>query len=64
MINYFIDYKDNKEIRHLCILFLEMRIYKRYSDKSKCMYFMIKDEEKVVKYLIILQIVSNIMKNN
>ena len=41
---YFIGYKDNKEIRPLCIVFLEMSIYKRYSDKTKCMCFMIKDE--------------------
>ena len=41
---YFIGYKDNKEIRPLCIVFLEMSIYKRYSDKTKYMCFMIKDE--------------------
>ena len=29
---YFIGYKDNKEIRPLCIFFPEMSIYKRYSD--------------------------------
>ena len=33
---YFIDCKDNKETRPL---------YTRYSDKTKCMYFMIKDEK-------------------
>ena len=27
----------------LCTFFPEMSIYKRYSDKTKCMYFMIKD---------------------
>ena len=42
---YFIGYKDNKKIRPLCILFPEMSIYKIYSDKTKCMYFMIKDEK-------------------
>ena len=42
---YFIGYKDNKEIRPLCIFFPEMGIYKRYSDNTKCMYFMIKDEK-------------------
>ena len=64
MIDYFIDYKNNQEIRHLCIFSLEMSIYTRYSDKSKCMYFLIKAEEKIFKYMIILQKVSNIMKNN
>ena len=42
---YFIGYKDNKKNRPLCILFPEMSIYKIYSDKTKCMYFMIKDEK-------------------
>ena len=37
---YFISYKDNKEIRPLCIFFPEMSIYKRYSDKTKFMYLM------------------------
>ena len=32
---YFISYKDNKEIRPLCIFFLEMSIYKRYSEQTK-----------------------------
>ena len=33
---YFIGYKDNKEFRPLWIFFPEMSIYKRYSDKIKC----------------------------
>ena len=41
---YFIGYKDNKEIRPICIFFPEMGIYKRYSDKTKYMCFVIKDE--------------------
>ena len=40
---HFIGYKDNKEIRPLYIFFPEMSIYKRYSDNTKYMYFMIKD---------------------
>ena len=58
---YFIGYKDNKEIRPLCIFFPEMNIYKRYSDKNKCMYFMIKDENFFDKYMIILEKVSNMI---
>ena len=42
---YFIDCKDNKETRPLCIFSPKMSIYTRYSDKTKCMYFMIKDEK-------------------
>ena len=42
---YFIGFKNNQEMTPLCIFFPEMSIYKRYSDKTKCMYFMIKDEK-------------------
>ena len=42
----FIVYKGNKEIRTLCILFLEMSIYKWFSDKTKCMYPMTKVKKK------------------
>ena len=45
VFKYFIGYKNNKEIRRLCIFFSDMSIYKRYSDETKCMYFMIKDEK-------------------
>ena len=58
---YFIVYKDNKEIRPLCIFFPEI-IYKRYSDKTKCTYFMIKDEKKIDKNVTILEKVSKIIK--
>ena len=44
-------YKYNKKIRPLCILFPEMSIYQRYFDKTKCMYFMIKDEIFFGKYI-------------
>ena len=60
---YFIDYKDNKKIRPLCIFTLEMRIHKRYFEKTKCMYFMIKDENNFNEYMKIWEKVSNIMKN-
>ena len=30
-----------------------MSVYKRYSDRTKCMYFMIKDENFFDKYLTI-----------
>ena len=38
-----------------------MSIYKRYSDKIKCIYFMIKDEKKCDKYMKIWKKVSNII---
>ena len=59
---YFIGCKDNKDIRPLCIFFPEMSIYKRYSDKTKCMYFKRKDEKCFDKYLTILEEVNNIIK--
>ena len=43
---YFIGYKDNKEVRYLCIFFAEISIYKRYSDKTKYMYFRMKNKNK------------------
>ena len=39
-----------------------MSIYKRYSEKTKCVYFMIKDEENFDKYMTIWEKVSNIIK--
>ena len=42
---YFIGYKDNKEIRPLCIFSPEMSINKRYSGETKCMCFIIKNEK-------------------
>ena len=33
----------------LCIFFPEMSIYQVYSNKTKCMYFMIKHEKKLIK---------------
>ena len=51
-----------KEIRPLCIYFPEMCIYKRYSDQPKCIYFMIKDEKRLNKYITIREKVRNIIK--
>ena len=59
---YFIGCKDNNKIRPLCIFFPKMSIYKRYSDKTKCMYFMIEDEKIFDKYMTILEKVSHIIK--
>ena len=59
---YFIGYKDNKEIRPLCIFFLEISTHKRYFDKSKCMYFIIKDENFFDKYMTVWEKVSNAIK--
>ena len=63
-LRYFIGYKDNKEIRPSCIFFPEVSIYKRYSDKTKCMFFIIKDEKFFHKYMEIWRRISNIIKKN
>ena len=39
---YFISYKDNKEIRSVCIFVPEMSIYKGQSEKTKYIYILLK----------------------
>ena len=39
-----------------------MSIYKRYSDKTKCIYFMIKHGKLFDKYMTIWDKISNIIK--
>ena len=59
---YLIGYKENKEIRPLCIFFPEISIYKRYSYKTKCIYFMKKDKQNFDKYMTVWEILSYIIK--
>ena len=40
-----------------------MNVYKRYFDKTKCLYFMIKDKTFFDQYMKIWEKVSNIIKN-
>ena len=42
----------------------EMSIYKRYFDKTKCMYFLIKYKKFLDQDMKIWEKVSNIIKNN
>ena len=51
-----------QEIRSLCTFFSETSIFKRHSEKTKRMYFMIKNESIFDKYLIIWEKVSNVIK--
>ena len=62
VLKYFIGYKNNKEIRPLCIFFPEMSMYKRCSDKTKRIYFMIKGEKKIDKYMTVWEEISNKIK--
>ena len=48
-------------ISPLCTFFPETSIYKRYSGKTKCMYFMIKKFFFLDKYMTIYEKVSNII---
>ena len=41
-----------------------MSIYKRYSDNTKCIFFVIKDENFFDKYMAILEKFSNTIKKN
>ena len=59
---YFTGYKANKEIRPLCIFFPKMSVYKRYSDKTKCMYFIVKDKFFFDKQMTIWEKVNNMIK--
>ena len=59
---YFIDYKDAKKIKPLCIFLPEINEYRTDFDKTKCMYFWIKDEKLLEKYNEIWKKVSNIIK--
>ena len=47
---YFIGCKGDEKIRPLYIFRQKMGICKIYFHKTKCMYFLIKDEKKIDKY--------------
>ena len=52
---------DIKKIGPLCIFLPEINIYKRYSNKTKFMYFMVKHEIFFDKYMTTWEKVSNII---
>ena len=43
------NYFNDKKTGLLCIFFSEMRIYKKYSDETKFIYFIIKHKIKFIK---------------
>ena len=47
---YFINYKDTKKIRHLCIFLPKMSAFRRDFDEIKYLNFLIKDDELLEKY--------------
>ena len=58
----FIGYKDAEKNRPFCIFRPKMSIHKRYFDKTRCLYFLIKNEKLLEKYNEIWEKVSNIIK--
>ena len=60
---HFIGYKNSKKVRLLGIFHPQMIIYKRNIDKNRCIYFLIKEVKVFIKYMEILEKVSNIIKN-
>ena len=60
---YYIGYKDSERIRYLCIFRSRMIIYKRNFDENKRIYFLMKEENVFIKYMEILEQVSNIIKS-
>ena len=59
---YFIDYKDAKKLRPLCIFLLKMTAYRKYFDETKFMSLLIKDDELIEKYNEILEKVTDGLK--
>ena len=59
---YFIGYKDDKQIRPLCIYFPKVSAYRIDFGETECMYFMIKEEKVFDKYMEIWEKVNNIIK--
>ena len=59
---YFIGHKDATRSRPSCILFSEMSPCRRNFDKTKGMYFLIKDEKLLEKHNEIWKKISSIIK--
>ena len=49
-LKYFIDYKDGKKFRPLCVTLPKMSAYRRDFNGTKYMSFLIKNEELLEKY--------------
>ena len=60
---YFIGYTYSEKVRLLTIFRPQMIIYKRNFNENRRIYFSIKDENVCVKYVEILEEVSNIIKS-
>ena len=63
ILNISVVTKAIKKLFSFCIFFPEMSRYKRYLNKTKCVYFMIKYEKHFDKYMTVWEKVSNMKKN-
>ena len=61
---YFIGYKGAKNIRPLCIFLPKMSAYRKDSDETKHISFLIKNDELLEKYNEISEKVKNSIKTN
>ena len=61
---YFIGCKYSKKTILLCIFCPQMIKHKRNFDENRRIYFLIKEEKDLIKYMEILEKVSNIIRNN
>ena len=59
----FIDNRDSKKIRPLCIILQKRSAYRKEFDEIKCIYFWIKDNELLEEDDEILESVKNSLKN-
>ena len=59
---YFTGYKDAKKVRSLCIFLPKMSAYRRDFDKTKCMTFLIKNDNLLETYKEIWEKVRNSIK--
>ena len=61
---YFVDYKDAKKNRPLCIFLPKMSTCIRNFDKTKCMSFLIKDGKWFKNVMKFRKISATLSKNN
>ena len=61
---YFVDYKDTKKNRPLCIFLPKMSTCIRNFDKTKCMSFLIKDGKWFKNVMKFRKISATLSKNN
>ena len=62
-LKYFIGYKDSEKTKPLCIFGPQIIIYERNIDENRHIYFLIKEEKVFIKYMDILEKVSNVIKS-